>query len=230
MNANRMCTKMTTLAAAAVFCFATAVAQQPSSGGSGMGGSTGAAAGSAGQNDPMHSGMDQMQGMKQSGMGKNGMSSMQDTTFLKKAAAGNLAEVAAAKVALEKSSNDQVKQYAQRLIDDHSKMQDQLKPVAEKLNVTLPSQPMPKAQAMMTKMQGMSGDSFDKAYIKDMVKDHTEDLKDFKKEASMGKDQDVKNLAQQGSTVIQSHLDEAQKLAQSMGVMSGGKMSGNSGQ
>ncbi len=154
--------------------------------------------------------------------------SSQDKMFLKDAAAGNMAEVAAGKVALDKSSNEQVKQFAQKMVDDHTKLQDQLKPVAQQLNVDLPTEPKAKDKAMMTKMQGMSGADFDKAYMRDMVKDHTKDLQQFKKEASTGKDSQVKDLAQQGSTVIQGHLDMAKQVASSVGAMGGSKMASGS--
>ena len=215
MNANRMCSTLTTLAAAAVFCCAPAFA--------GAQDQTPPARGNAG-----NSTMSGMQS-KMSAMGNSAMASPQDRMFLKKAAAGNMAEIKTAQLALQKSNNDQVKQFAQKMIDDHTKLADQAKPVAEQANVTLPTQPMPKEQAMYSKLEGMSGADFDKAYMKGMVKDHEEDLKDFKKEASMGQDQQVKDLASQGEPVIQSHLDMAKQVATSVGAMGGSKMSSGNG-
>ena len=64
-----------------------------------------------------------------------------DKAFVKKALEGSMAEVEMGKLALQKSSDDQVKQFAQRMVDDHSKMVDQLKPVAEQMGVKVPDGP-----------------------------------------------------------------------------------------
>ncbi len=218
MNANRMCGTLTTLAAAAVLCCVPAFAQTAESQSSMQDAQPTAQT----QHNMKHGAMSNMDN------GGSGSASMQDKMFLKKASAGNVAEIKTAQLALQKSNNDQVKQFAQKMIDDHTKLNDQAKPVAQQLNMTPPTEPMPKEQAMYTKLQGMSGDSFDKAYMKGMVKDHEEDLKEFKKEASSGKDQQVKDLAQQGEPIIQGHLDMAKQVATAVGAMGGSGSKGSS--
>src|SRR6186713_2369963 len=76
-----------------------------------------------------------------------------DSAFVKEAAAGGVAEVDRGKLAQEKASNDQVKQFGSRMVQDHSKANDELKQVAGVKGVQLPAGPDAKAQAEMKKMQ-----------------------------------------------------------------------------
>ena len=211
----RMCKKLGALAGAAVFCCVSAIGQ-----------STGSGAGGAMQNGANQGSQAAQQGANSMGnMANSGMNSMNgsmtDKAFLKKAMQGGMAEVQTAQLALTKSNNDQVKQFAQMMIDDHTKMNDQAKPIAQQNGVAVPSAPDKKSQAMMAKLQGMSGDAFDKAYIQDMVKDHQQDEKDFKAEASNGQNPQIKDLASQGEPIIAGHLQKVQQLAKSMNVSGG---------
>ena len=135
-----------------------------------------------------------------------------------------MAEVQLGQLTLQKSSNDQVKQFAQRMIDDHTKLNEQMKPVAQQLGVTAPDQVSKKDRKTMAKLQALSGSAYDQAYIKDMVKDHKQDLSEFQMEASSGQDQTVKDAATQGSKVIAQHLQMAQQMAKDQNVtMAGSK-------
>jgi putative membrane protein len=154
-----------------------------------------------------------------SGSMGNGKGSTQDKMFAKKALAGGMTEIQAAQLALTKSNSDDVKQFAQKMIDDHTKMADQMKPLAMEVGVQPPTMLMPKDQSMINKLQNLNGADFDKAYIKDMVKDHQEDDKEFMKEASSGQNQDIKMAAQQGDTIIKQHLDMIQGIAKAHNVM-----------
>jgi putative membrane protein len=75
----------------------------------------------------------------------------------------------------------------------------------------------------MAKLEGLSGPQFDEAYIQAMVKDHKEDLKEFKDEAQAAQNQNVKQAAQQGAGVISQHLQLIQQIAQSHNVATEGK-------
>jgi putative membrane protein len=136
-----------------------------------------------------------------------------DKLFVKKALEGGIAEVQLGQLTLQKSNNDQVKQFAQKMIDDHTKLGDQMKPVAQQVGVAVPTEPSKKDKATMAKLQALSGSAYDQAYIKDMVKDHKQDLGEFQMEASSGQDPAVKDAASQGSQVISQHLQMAQQLA-----------------
>jgi putative membrane protein len=141
-----------------------------------------------------------------------------DKAFVKKALGGSMAEVEMGKLALQKSSNDQVKQFAQKMVDDHGKMIDQMKPAAQDMGVKVPDQPPAGEVKKMDKMKSLSGDAFDQAYIKEMVSDHKKDSKEFKQEAQMTKNPQLKELVTQGSQTIDGHLQMAEQLAQSSGA------------
>jgi putative membrane protein len=198
--------KMVATAGAALLCGSMALAQagqQPN----------GAAGQSPSQNNPAMDTQQQMNSMN--GQGQN---AALDKLFVKKALQGGMAEVQLGQLTLQKSNNDQVKQFAQRMIDDHTKLGEQMKPVAQQLGVSDPKDISKKDKSTIAKLQGLSGPAYDQAYIKDMVKDHKQDLSDFQTEGSSGQDQTVKDAANQGSKVIAEHLQMIQQIAKDQNV------------
>jgi putative membrane protein len=155
----------------------------------------------------------QMNGMQQAGQ-----TSPMDKMFVQKAMQGGLAEVQLGQLTLQKSNNEQVKQFAQRMIDDHTKLNEQMKPIAQQIGVPVPEKVSKKDRATMAKLQALSGSAYDQAYIRDMIKDHKADLSDFQTEASSGQDPAVKDAAAQGSKVIAQHLQLIQQLAKDQNV------------
>jgi len=118
-----------------------------------------------------------------------------DKRFLKNAALGGMAEVELGKLAAQKGTSEDVKQFGQKMVDDHSKANDQLKEVAAKAQVEVPSSLDPKHQKALDKLSKLSGEKFDKAYVKNMVKDHNKDVAEFQAEAQNGTDPNVKQFA-----------------------------------
>jgi putative membrane protein len=140
-----------------------------------------------------------------------------DAKFAMKAAQGGMAEVQLGQLAAQKASNPDVKAFGQQMVDDHSKANDKLKSVAAQENMTLPTTLDSKDQALMTKLQGLSGADFDKTYVKAMVKDHQEDVKEFQKEADKGKDPQIKEFASQTLPILQQHLSKIQSIQSNLG-------------
>jgi putative membrane protein len=140
-----------------------------------------------------------------------------DTTFAIAAARGGIAEVETGKLAADKASSPDVKAFGQQMVDDHGKANEQLKSVAEKENLTLPTSMNAKQQAMYDMLKTKTGADFDKAYVSAMVKDHTEDVKEFKKEADRGKDEQIKGFASETLPVIQGHLEKIKAIQSKMG-------------
>ena len=136
-----------------------------------------------------------------------------DATFIKKAAGGGMAEVELGRLATEKASNSDVKQFGQRMVDDHSKANDQLKQVAAEKHVTLPTSISAKDKATKAKLEALSGDQFDRAYMEDMVKDHKQDVAEFQKASKSARDSQIKDWASQTLPTLQDHLKEAQRIA-----------------
>lgn len=146
-----------------------------------------------------------------------------DKRFVKAAAQGGMAEVELGRLAVEKAASDDVKKFGQRMIDDHSRANDQLKQVAAQQGITLPTTLDAKDEATKERLSKLSGDQFDKAYMRDMVRDHKKDIADFKSESSTGRDSVVKNFASDTLPTLESHLKEAEtiepKVMQARGTM-----------
>jgi len=118
-----------------------------------------------------------------------------DRQFLKTAAEGGMAEVELGKLASEKGSSDEVKQFGQRMVTDHSKANEELKQVATSKGVDVPKNLNAKHKATRDRLAKLSGADFDKAYMKDMVQDHEKDVSEFRAESTKAKDSEVKGFA-----------------------------------
>lgn len=139
-----------------------------------------------------------------------------DSAFIMKAAQGGIAEVELGNLAKEHASSSDVKEFGQKMVDDHSKANDELKALAGEKHVTLPTEVDAKSKTMMDKMAKMGGRAFDHAYVKDMIADHKQDIAEFKKEANSGKDPDVKAWASKTLPTLESHLGMIQNIQHKM--------------
>jgi putative membrane protein len=97
-------------------------------------------------------------------MPPNGGSVTPGQTFLKEAAEGGLAEAELGQLAVEKSSNEDVKRFAQRMAEDHGKANENLKQLAAQKGVSLPSEPSAKQKAKKERLSELWGDELDKAH------------------------------------------------------------------
>ena len=152
--------------------------------------------------------------MSDSKMSASTMTSKSDSKFAMEAAGGGMAEVKLGELAQEKGSSQFVKDFGKKMVDDHSKANDDLKSIAAKNNITLPSDMPPKHQALYDQLSKLSGDEFDKAYLAAMLKDHKKDVAAFQKESTNGKNPDLKEFASKTLPVIQGHLQmlQSQKM------------------
>jgi putative membrane protein len=165
--------------------------------------------GAMAQTTPASTGQSSM-GMKSDSM-SSGMGSADDN-FVRKAAQGGMAEVELGKLAEQRAVNPEVKKFAERMVTDHTKANDQLKEVASSKNITLPQSLGASDEATKNKLSSLSGDAFDKAYMSDMVKDHTKDVAEFRDESSSAIDPAVKNFAAETLPTLESHLKEAKSI------------------
>jgi putative membrane protein len=158
-------------------------------------------------------------------------SSVSDTQFAKKAAQGSMAEVKMGQLAQEKGTSDSVKKFGQRMVDDHTKASDELKKAAAQESINLPSDVSAKDKATYEALSRLSGAAFDRAYARDMVKDHEEDIADFNKEANGGQKAAIKDFASQTLPTLQDHLKQAKEMRQNVSAskQTKGSSMGNSG-
>jgi putative membrane protein len=137
-----------------------------------------------------------------------------DRKMLQDLAQGNMAEVEAGKMALEKSQNAEVKKFAQQMVDDHGKALGEVQALATAKNVTLPDGPGAMAKTKATALKALSGNLFDKEYAKRAgVGDHESTVKLLQKIQKDGKDSDLKALASKMLPTVEQHLDMAKRLA-----------------
>jgi putative membrane protein len=142
-----------------------------------------------------------------------------DQKMMRDIAYSNISEIATGKLALEKSQSDDVKSYAQKMIDDHTKAQQELQTLADSKGVKLPTEPDAKHKALSKVMAGLKGDAFDKRYLKQGgLNDHENTHKLLTRVQDKAKDADLKAYAAKTITVVDQHLTLAQDMAGKHGM------------
>ncbi len=138
---------------------------------------------------------------------------MTSKDFVKHAAAAGLAEVELGQLAVQKSTNDEVKRFGQEMVDDHSKANDQLKSAAQQHNIPLPDAPLPEQKAAAAKLSKKSGAAFDRAFADQMVRDHRKVVSMFRAAAHDKKlEPELQQFAQSTLPTLEHHLQQAEQL------------------
>ena len=143
-----------------------------------------------------------------------------DAEFAKMAAEGGLAEVKFGQLAEQKGTAQAVKDFGKRMVTDHSKANEELKTAAAKGKIAIPSEMSAKDQEVYNQLSKLSGEAFDQAYARDMVKDHKADIAGFNHEAKVGKDTAIKNFASQTLPTLEEHLRLAREIEHSVAAKS----------
>ncbi len=142
----------------------------------------------------------------------------QDKTFLKHAAEDNIAEVKMAELTEKTTKNPEIRMFAEKMVTDHTALLEGIKPVAMKAGVKLPTSPSIAEQAEYAKLKVLTGETYDKSYVKGMVKDHHEDLDKMKQENVATNNPDIKKLTTHAADVIAGHTKMIDGIAGKMGV------------
>jgi putative membrane protein len=142
----------------------------------------------------------------------------QDTKFLEKANQGNVDEIELAQLALQKANSDDVKNFAQKMIHDHNMLIENMKPFANEAGLQVPSHPSAATEAEKLKLSALSGEAFDKAYIKAMVQDHRKDLEEFRTEVKSTGYPAFKDAVSKGEQVVREHLEMINQIAKKNGI------------
>ncbi|HEX8884850.1 MAG TPA: DUF4142 domain-containing protein [Noviherbaspirillum sp.] len=142
-----------------------------------------------------------------------------DQKMMRDIAYSNISEIAAGKLALEKSQSDDVKSYAQKMIDDHTKAQQELQTLADSKGVKLPTEPDAKHKAMAKMLSGLKGEAFDKRYLKQGgLNDHENTHKLLERVQAKAKDADLQAYAAKTITAVDQHLSLAEETAGKHGM------------
>lgn len=143
-----------------------------------------------------------------------------DAAFIKDAAQGGMAEVESSQLAVQKANDPAIKSFAQRMVEDHTKANQELKALAQTKGVELPGDPSMMQKAKVKSLSTADGATFDQRYTESMgVKAHEDTVKLFQKAANSAKDADVKAFASKTLPTLQGHL----KMARELHVAHGGK-------
>ena len=135
-----------------------------------------------------------------------------DKNFISEAAQDGLAEVELGKIAQQNGASAEVKQFGQRMADDHSKANQELETIAKQLGATVPTQPGGKHAKMVKELSKKTGARFDHEYAEDMVKDHEKAVALFEKQSKKGDSEELKQFATKTLPVLQEHLKMARAL------------------
>jgi putative membrane protein len=138
--------------------------------------------------------------------------SADDRAFVKSVIETNLAEIDLAHLALNKSHNAEIRQFAQKMIHDHTALNAKVEGIATHIGVSIPSGPSMEDHALKIKLEAESGATFDKSYIDAMVNGHRGADGDFKKEEANGQDPAVKGIATQAEPTVAEHLHMAEGI------------------
>ena len=136
-----------------------------------------------------------------------------DARYFERLAQANMAELETGKPAQSKAVSDEVKKYAAQMVQDHGKMLDEQKSMAAAKGITMPSAPVKSHQSDLKKLQEQSGQTFDRSYMTQMVKDHGDTLKLVQDIADKARDPDLKAAGQKAVPEVRNHLEMAKRLA-----------------
>jgi putative membrane protein len=137
-----------------------------------------------------------------------------DKSFAKRATVNGMIDVEMGKLAAEKGSSSEVKQFGQKMADERAKSNDQLKEIASRESIAIPDALTAKQRSHIDKLSKLSGEEFDQAYLKDQVKSQGNDVREYQMEAEDGSDAGVKNFAAQTLPSLQENLKTAKDLHQ----------------
>ncbi len=138
------------------------------------------------------------------------MTDMSD--FMTKAASGGMMEVELGKLAAQKAQRKEVKDFGNMMVTDHTKVNEELKKLAQQKNIMLPDSMSESHMDHVKELRDKTGADFDKAYMDLMVSDHEEDVDMFQSAADEMQDPEVKNFATTTVVSLRQHLDRAKQV------------------
>jgi putative membrane protein len=135
-----------------------------------------------------------------------------DRDFINKAATGGLTEVELGRIAAQRAARPSVRSFGERMVTDHGRANMELAALAQSKGLALPAALEPSQQAMRDRLSVLSGADFDRAYMSEMVRDHTEDVALFEREAEVSADPDLKAWAARSLPMLRDHLALARQV------------------
>ena len=146
----------------------------------------------------------------------SGMIDNDTRDFAKEAATGGMMEVELGNIAIKNSATQQVKDFGRMMVDDHTKINNQLKDLASVKHLDLPTMVTSDQQKDIDKLNKETGADFDKDYVSMMIDDHKKDIDAFKKAGDKVTDPDIKSFIANALPTLQKHLDAIQSIKDKM--------------
>jgi putative membrane protein len=135
----------------------------------------------------------------------------EDRDFAAEAAQGGSMEVRLGELAQQQAKSNEVKDFGQRMADDHGQANDKLTQIAEQKGIELPQGLSEDAQATYEELQKKSGAEFDEAYMNEMVSDHKDDVAAFEDYVENAKDPELRSFAEETLPTLKEHLEQAKQ-------------------
>lgn len=132
--------------------------------------------------------------------------------FVVNAAKGNMGEQVLAETAQEKSSNEAVKNYAQKLVEHHRSANEKLKTIAEQTDIKWPSDLRAPHHEVAQNLKNLDGKEFDQKYVNQMVQDHEREIQKYESLSQTVGNKDIQNYINTTLPIMKAHLDEAKQL------------------
>ena len=137
-----------------------------------------------------------------------------DRTFVADAASGGLLEIQTGQLAANNASRDELKQFGQMMVADHTKANARLKAAAAKDGITVPDKRLPADQKTVDRLASLRGGEFDREYARVALDSHEKSVASFEQEAKQGKRPALKAFAAETLPTLRQHLDHARALQQ----------------
>jgi len=142
---------------------------------------------------------------------------LDDKTFVEKAAAGNRHEVKMGETASRKATATEVREFAEKMVKDHTRSLEQLTTAAKAAGVEVPDKASKEHEEEQARFDKMDGKGFDAAYARQMVMDHEKTLKLYEQASKDLESTDLRKYAEKTVPVIREHLEMARKLHKTHG-------------
>jgi putative membrane protein len=139
-----------------------------------------------------------------------------DRSFINTAQAGNLAEIDSAKIIEQRATDPAVKDFASRMVTDHTQLSQELKTLAESNGATLPTEPPVAEKTQKDNLEKLSGAKLDDAYLNGQLADHKEAISAYENEIEHGHNQAVKDYAEKALPTLQDHIRISEDIAGKM--------------
>lgn len=141
-----------------------------------------------------------------------------DSRFIHELASDNLLEVRQGQLAEKKASNSDVKKFGERMVTDHTKLEDEVSSLGSKNGMTFKQELGPKHEKKLDRLEKLSGKAFDRAYMTEMVQEHTDDVDYVQNEAKSAHSSEARDLASKALPTLQDHLSQAKQVAAKVGA------------